>query len=176
MAGRYASALFELAEDAKAIDAVSADLDRFEALTASSDDLARLIRSPVFSAEEQGNALGAVLARAGIGGLVANFLGLVTQNRRLFAIRDIIRAYKALVAKARGETSAEVAVAQPISEDHLTTLKAALDSATGRQVALKVKVDPSLIGGLTVKLGSRMIDASLKTKLQSIKIAMKEVR
>ncbi|MDQ0468272.1 F0F1 ATP synthase subunit delta [Labrys wisconsinensis] len=175
MAGRYASALFDLAQSSGAVDAVGADLARFEALVAESADLARLVRSPVFSSEEQTKAIIAVLERAGIGGLAANFLKLAAQNRRLFAVHDMIRAYKGLVARARGETSAEVVVAQPLSDSHLATLKDALRSATGKDVALDVKVDPGLIGGLTVKIGSRMIDASLKTKLQSIKIAMKEV-
>ena len=175
MAGRYAHALFELATEAKAVDAVGADLDRFDALIAESPDLLRLVRSPVFSSEEQEKAVTAILARAGIGGSAQTFIRLVARNRRLFAIRDMIRAYKALVAKARGEMTAEVAVAQPLADEHLDTLKAALRASTGKDVALRVTVDPSLIGGLTVKLGSRMIDASLKTKLQSIKVAMKEV-
>ena len=175
MAGRYAHALFELATEANSIDAVGADLDRFDALIQESPDLLRLVRSPVFSSEEQEKAVAAVLARAGIGGTAQNFIRLVAQNRRLFAIREMARAYKALVAKARGETTAEVAVAQPLADEHLDALKAALKAATGKDVALKVTVDPGLIGGLTVKIGSRMIDASLRTKLQSIKVAMKEV-
>jgi F-type H+-transporting ATPase subunit delta len=175
MAGRYAAALFELAEEAGSVDAVAKDLDRFEALIAGSADLLRLVRSPVFSSEEQAKAVSAVLDKAGIGGTVGNFLRLVAQNRRLFAVRDMIRAYKVLVAKARGETTAEVAVAQALSDEQLSVLKEALKASTGKDVSLNVTVDPSLIGGLTVKVGSRMIDASLKTKLQSIKIAMKEV-
>jgi F-type H+-transporting ATPase subunit delta len=175
MAGRYASALFDLATEQKAIDAVGADLARFDALIAESPDLLRLVRSPVFSSEEQEKAVAAVLARAGIGGIAENFIRLVAKNRRLFAIRDMARAYKALVAKARGETTAEVTVAQPLAGEHLEALKAALRASTGKDVALAVSVDPSLIGGLTVKIGSRMIDASLRTKLQSIKVAMKEV-
>src|SRR5690242_15340337 len=126
MAGRYAHALFELATEAKAVDAVGADLDRFDALIAESPDLLRLVRSPVFSSEEQEKAVTAILARAGIGGSAQNFIRLVARNRRLFAIRDMIRAYKALVAKARGEMTAEVAVAQPLADEHLDTLKAAL--------------------------------------------------
>jgi F-type H+-transporting ATPase subunit delta len=175
MAGRYAHALFELASEANEIDAVGADLTRFEALVAESPDLARLVRSPVFSSEEQSRAVAAVMDKAGIGGLAGKFIRLVAQNRRLFAVAGMIRAYRALVARSRGETTAEVVAAQPLSEEHLAALKAALHASTGKDVALNVKVDPSLIGGLTVKIGSRMIDASLKTKLQSIKIAMKEV-
>jgi len=175
MAGRYASALFDLASEAKAIDPVGADLARFDAIVSGNEDMTRLVRSPVFSSEDQTKAVTAILAKVGIGGIAANFIRLVAQNRRLFAIRDMIRGYTTLVAKSRGETAAEVVVAQALSPDHLATLKAALKDATGKDVALDVKVDPGLIGGLTVKIGSRMIDASLKTKLQSIKVAMKEV-
>jgi F-type H+-transporting ATPase subunit delta len=175
MAGRYASALFELASDEKTLDAVSADLERFDALIAGSDDLRRLVRSPVFSAEEQTKAVSTILERAGIGGLAAKFIRLVAQNRRLFAVRDMIRAFKALVARARGETTAHVTTAQPLSPDHLATLKDSIERTTGKTVTLDVKVDPGLIGGLTVKIGSRLIDASLRTKLQSMKLAMKEV-
>jgi F-type H+-transporting ATPase subunit delta len=175
MAGRYASALFDLAQEAKAVDAVTADLDRFDAMIGASQDLGRLVRSPVFSSEDQTRAITAILARAGIGGIVGNFLRLVASNRRLFAVRDMIRGYRSLVAKSRGETAADVRVAQPLSDEQLATLKASLKSSTGKDVSLNVTVDPSLIGGLTVKIGSRMIDASLKTKLQSIKVAMKEV-
>jgi F-type H+-transporting ATPase subunit delta len=175
MAGRYASALFDLARETGAVDPVGADLARFDAMIGESADLERLVRSPVFSSEDQTRAVVALLDRAGIGGLAANFVRLIAQNRRLFAVRDMARAYRALVAKSRGETTAEVVAAQPLSDSHLATLKEALRGTTGKDVALNVKVDPGLIGGLTVKIGSRMIDASLKTKLQSIKIAMKEV-
>jgi F-type H+-transporting ATPase subunit delta len=175
MAGRYAIALFELASEQNAIDSVTADLGRFNGLVTESADLQRLVRSPVFSSEEQTKAITAVLARAGIGGLAANFIKLAAQNRRLFAVGDMIRGYSVLVAKARGQATADVTVAQPLSDDNLNTLKDSLKTATGKDVALNVKVDSALIGGLIVKIGSRMIDASLKTKLQSIKIAMKEV-
>ena len=175
MAGRYATALFELALDAKAVDAVKADLDRFETMIASSADLHRLVRSPVFGAEEQARALAAVLDKAGIGGLAANFLKLVTSNRRLFAVRDMIRGFRALVAKWKGEVAAEVTVAEKLSDQHLDALKSALKSVTGgKAVDLAVKVDPAIIGGLVVKLGSRMVDSSLRTKLNAIKHAMKE--
>lgn len=175
MAGRYASALFELAEESNSVDSLEKDLDRFGAMLDGSPDLTRLVRSPVFSSEEQTNAVTAILSKAGIGGIAANFIRLVAQNRRLFAVRDMIRGFKTLVARSRGETAAEVVVAQPLSDALLATLKDALRGATGKDIALDVTVDPGLIGGLTVKIGSRMIDASLKTKLQSIKIAMKEV-
>lgn len=174
VAGRYATALFELARDERSVDAIKADLDRFDALIADSADLARLVRSPVFTSDEQGKALAAVLEKAGIGGTTAKFLGVLTANRRLFAVRDVVRAFNALVARFRGEASADVIVAEPLSDKNLDALRGALKTATGKDVALNVKVDPSIIGGLIVKLGSRMVDSSLRTKLNSIKHAMKE--
>jgi F-type H+-transporting ATPase subunit delta len=174
VSGRYATALFELARDQKVVDAVKADLDRFNGLLAESADLKRLVRSPVFGADTQTRALAAVLDQAGITGIAANFLKVLTANRRLFAVADVIRAYGALVAKYKGEASADVTVAEPLSDKNLDALKVALKSVTGKDVALNVKVDPSIIGGLVVKLGSRMVDSSLRTKLNSIKHAMKE--
>jgi F-type H+-transporting ATPase subunit delta len=175
MAGRYATAVFELALEENTVDQVMADLDRFDALIAESPDLRRLVRSPVFSAEEQQAALVAVLDRAGIGGTAANFLRLVTGNRRLFAVRDMIRALRALVARHKGEVTAHVTVAERLADRHLAALKDALKSVTGKDVTLDIKVEPAIIGGLVVKIGSRMVDASLKTKLNSIRYAMKEV-
>ena len=174
VSGRYATALFELARDEKSIDAVKADLDKFAALLAESEDLKRLVRSPVFAAEAQLKALSAVLDRAGISGISANFLNVLTANRRLFAVADVVRAFNALVAKFKGEASADVTVAEALSDKNLDALKTALKSVTGKDVALNVKIDPSIIGGLIVKLGSRMVDSSLRTKLNSIKHAMKE--
>jgi F-type H+-transporting ATPase subunit delta len=174
VSGRYATALFELARDEKSVDAVKADLDRFDAMLSDSADLKRLVRSPVFSTETQSKALTVVLEKAGISGLAANFLKVLTANRRLFVIGDVIRAFRALVAKFKGEATADVTVAETLSDRHLDALKTALKSVTGKDVALNVKVDPSIIGGLMVKLGSRMVDSSLRTKLNSIKHAMKE--
>jgi F-type H+-transporting ATPase subunit delta len=177
MAGRYATALFELALEAKALDAVRADLDRFEKLVADNPDLMRLVRSPVFSSDEQMRAITAVLEKVEIGGLAANFLKFVAKNRRLFSVGLIIKAFRRLVARHRGEATAEVTVAEPLNDAHLDALKDALKSITGgKDVALDVKVDPAIIGGLTVKLGSRMVDTSLRTKLNAIKFAMKEAR
>jgi F-type H+-transporting ATPase subunit delta len=175
MAGRYATALFELALEERALDAVRTDLDNFDALVADNADLQRLVRSPVFTAEEQTRALSAVLDKAGIGGLAARFLQVVSANRRLFAVRDIIRGFRKLVAAHRGETTAEVTFAEKPSEAHLAAIKDALRSVTRKDVQVDVKVDPSIIGGLVVKLGSRMVDTSLRTKLNAIKLAMKEV-
>ena len=176
MAARYATALFDLAREASSIDAVKADLERFDALVADSADLMRLVRSPVFSADEQAQALAAVLDRAGIGGLTAKFLKLVTANRRLFAVRDMVKAYRDLVAEHKGEATAEVTVAETLKDEHLGALRAALKSVSGKDVDLAVKVDPAIIGGLVVKLGSRMVDTSLRTKLNAIRHAMKEAR
>jgi F-type H+-transporting ATPase subunit delta len=176
MASRYATALFDLTNETNAIDAVKADLERFDALVAESADLLRLVRSPVFSADEQLSALSAVLDRAGIGGLAAKFLKLVTTNRRLFAVRDMIRAVHEQVAAHKGEATALVTVAEPLKDEHVAALQAALKSVSGKDVDLDIKVDPAIIGGLVVKLGSRMVDTSLRTKLNAIKHAMKEAR
>ena len=176
MAGRYATALFDLAVEEKALDKIRADLDRFDEMVAGSADLNRLVRSPVFGADEQVKALEPVLKLAKIDGVSANFIKLVASNRRLFAIRDITRAFRAMVARHKGEVSASVTVAEKLSDAHLAALKSALNSVTGKVVDLKVEVDPAIIGGLVVKLGSRMVDSSLRTKLNSIKTAMKEAR
>ena len=176
MAGRYATALFELALEANAVEAVKADLDRFDALVAESADLNRLVRSPVFSAEEQVQALSVVLDRVGISGLAANFFKLVAANRRLFAVHDMIKAFRALVAQHKGEATAAVTVAEPLKDQHVNALRDALKSVTGKDVDLDIKIDPAILGGLVVKVGSRMVDSSLRTKLNAIKHAMKEAR
>ena len=174
VSGRYATALFELARDENSIDAVKAELDRFAAMLDESADLKRLVRSPVFAAEAQLKALSAVLEKAEITGVSANFLKVLAANRRLFAVSEVIRAFNALVAKFKGEATADVTVAETLSDKNLEALKAALKSVTGKDVTLDVKVDPSIIGGLVLKLGSRMVESSLRTKLNSIKNAMKE--
>ena len=174
MAGRYATALFELAVEAGSIDQTKDDLDAFDALAASNPDLMRLIRSPVFGADEQSKALAAVLDRAGITGLAAQFLKVVAANRRLFAMRQIIRDYRALVTNHKGEVTADVTVAEALNDARSAEIKSALAAVTGKDVHMNVHVDPSIIGGLIVKLGSRMVDSSLRTKLSAIKHAMKE--
>ena len=176
VAGRYATALFDLARESSAIDAVKADLDRFVGLVAESPDLLRLVRSPVFSADEQQQALSVVLQRAGIGGLAERFLKLVTSNRRLFAVRDMVKAFSELVADHKGEATAEVTVAEQLKDEHAAALRAALKEVSGKDVDLAVKVDPAILGGLIVKVGSRMVDTSLRTKLNAIRHAMKEAR
>jgi F-type H+-transporting ATPase subunit delta len=175
VAGRYAKALYELASEGNAVDAVAADLNAFGAMIAESADLARLIESPAFSAEEQTGAVKAVLAKAGITGIAANFIGLVASKRRLFTLPGMIAAYKALVAEAKGIVSAEVTLAEQPTAKRVEEIRAALAAVAGKDVDVAIKVDPALIGGLVVKMGSRMVDASLKTKLNSIRLAMKEV-
>jgi F-type H+-transporting ATPase subunit delta len=175
MPGRYATALFELAQEAKTIDKTGSDLDRFQALLDGSEDLKRLVRSPVFGAAEQIGALDAIMTRARISGLAANFIKLAATNRRLFAISDMISAYRALVAQERGEVTAEVTAAEKLTAAQITKLKSALKASVGRDVQLAQKTDPSILGGLIVKVGSRMVDNSLRTKLQNLKTSMKGV-
>jgi F-type H+-transporting ATPase subunit delta len=177
MAGRYAGALFDLAVADKAVDAVKKDLESFDAMVAESADLNRLVRSPVFGVDEQIKALSAILEKAGISGLAANFLRVITTNRRLFAVRDMVRAFRALAAKSKGEVLAQVTVAEPLNDKNTDALKSALKTVTGgKDIDMDVKVDPAIIGGLIVKVGSRMVDSSLRTKLNAIKFAMKEAR
>ncbi|MCB1384399.1 MAG: F0F1 ATP synthase subunit delta [Nitratireductor sp.] len=172
---RYAGALFELAVAEKKIDAVENDLQRFDALMTGSDDLMRLVRSPVFSSGDQAAAIDKLLTRAKIAGLTGNFIRVVARNRRLFVMPSMLAAFRRLAAAHRGEESAEVTVASPLSATQKKELKAALKSAVGKEVAIDEKVDPSLLGGMIVKIGSRQIDTSLKTKLSSLKLALKEV-
>lgn len=176
VAGRYASALFELASDENQIDEVARDLDAFSGLIAESPDLARLVRSPIFSAEEQGRAVAAIMGKAGIGGLAANLVKLVAAKRRLFVLPEMIRGYRALVAESKGIVPAEVRLAEQPSPRILEDIKSALCDMAGKDVDVAIRIDASLIGGLIVKIGSRMVDASLKTKLNSIRLAMKEAR
>jgi len=175
VADRYAGSLYELAAQAGVVADVERDLRNFQSLLDSNPDLVRLIRSPVFSAEEQSKAISAILAKVGISGLTGNFLRVVARNRRLFAVPAMITAFRRIAAEARGETSADVTSAHALTAEQETELKAALKNVAGKDVALAVKVDPSLLGGLVVKMGSRQIDTSLKTKLASLKLALKEV-
>ena len=174
MAGRYATALFELAVAENAIDAVKADLDRFDALVAENIDLQRLLRSPVFTADEQIRSLSAVLDRVGIGELAVKFLKVLASNRRLFAVRDVIKAFRTLVARHKGEVTAQVTFAHDPRPEHIAALKETIEATTKKAVQMQISIDPAIIGGLVVKLGSRMVDTSLRTKLNAIKLAMKE--
>jgi len=174
VADRYASALFELAREEGALDAVSADLTRFRALLAESDDLVRLVRSPVFGSDEQTRAITAILEKAEIGGLAANLIKVAATNRRLFVVPEMIVGFQRRLAKERGEISASVTSAEPLSADQIKAVKSALKEAIGKDALLDENVDPTLIGGLIVQVGSRMIDTSLRTKLDAMKYAMKE--
>jgi F-type H+-transporting ATPase subunit delta len=175
VAERYAGSLFELAAQSGTIGQVEQDLGTFETLLQSSEDLRRLIESPVFSADEQLSAVAAIADRAGITGLTGNFLRVVAKNRRLFAIPGMIRAFRRIAAEHRGEVSAEVTSAHALTPEQENELRQTLRQVAGKDVSIAVTVDPSILGGLVVKLGSRQIDTSLKTKLNSLKLALKEV-
>lgn len=175
LASRYAKALFELADEAKALDAVADDLRSLKGLIAGSDDLRRLLRSPVLSRDEQGRAIGAVLEKTGASALTRQFAGVVAANRRLFTLPGMINAYLAELANRRGEMTAEVTAATPLSAAQTKALTDQLKKAVGAKVSVDVNVDPTLLGGLVVKVGSRMIDFSLRTKLSKLQLAMKGV-
>ena len=176
VAGRYALALFELARDEGVLDQVSGDLDSFDRMIAESDDLARLIRSPVFTSEQQIAAIETIMSRSGIGGFAANLIRLLASKRRLFVLPEMARGYRTLVAQSKGIVPAEIRLAEQPSAAVMDEIKSALRDLAGSEVDVSVRIDPSLIGGVVVKVGSRMVDASLKTKLNSIRIAMKEAR
>jgi len=173
MAGRYASALFDLAREQNELDKVEKDLGKIQGMLDQSDDLSRLVKSPAFAAEEQERALGAVMAWAGVGATTGNFLKVVARNRRLFAAEDMIKTFRQLAARHRGEMVAEVQSAMPLNEQQLAALKDKLKASYGKDVRLDTKVDPSLLGGLVIKIGSRMFDSSLRTKLMNLKVVLK---
>jgi F-type H+-transporting ATPase subunit delta len=175
MAGRYAVALFELAKDQRQLEQVERDLASFQAMLDGSADMRRLVLSPVITAEDQGKALAAILKMAGISGLTANFFMLIARNRRLFAAADIMKAFRALLARERGEVSADVASAHALTPEQLQLLSDTLRTSIGKNVRIDTRVDPSLLGGLVVKIGSRMIDSSLRTKLNNLKVVMKGI-
>ena len=176
MAGRYAQALFDLAKESKTTDKVADDLATFQAMIDESADLRRFLKSPAFASEEQVQAIDALMAKAGIAGTAAKFMKLVAVKRRLFALEDMIRDYTKLNDAEKGVSRAEVTVAEPLKDAHLLAIKDALAQVAGSDsVEVQVKVDPSIIGGMIVKLGSRMVDSSLKTKLNSLRTRMKEV-
>ncbi|MGQ0665278.1 MAG: F0F1 ATP synthase subunit delta [Pseudomonadota bacterium] len=175
-AGRYATALYELAEDARALDAVAGDLGRLKGLVANSPELRRLIASPLLSRDAQAKAMAAVIERAEVSDLVRRLVGTLARNRRLFALVGIIDAFLAMLAARRGEVKAEVASAAPLSAAQAEAVADALKGAVGRKVAIDLKVDPALLGGLKVKVGSRLVDDSLGAKLQKLRLAMKGFR
>jgi F-type H+-transporting ATPase subunit delta len=171
----YASALFDLASSENQLASVETSLSDVSRLIGESADFARFLRSPVITGDDKAKALDALLAKAKTNPLVSNFLKLVAKNGRLFALDAIITGFRELAAKARGEVTADVTSAAPLSAEQAKALGATLKAKIGKTVTLNQFVDPSLIGGLQVKVGSQMIDSSLKTKLAAMKIAMKEV-
>lgn len=173
-AERYAQALFDLARDDQVLDLVAADLDGLTNAIASHAELGRVVRSPVISRDAQAKAMGALLHAAGAHKLTRNLVLLAAENRRLFLLPAIAKAYGALIAKSRGEIVAEVTSAFALDDAQIAELKAALKASYGREPRLAVAVDPSLIAGLIVKVGSKMIDSSIKTKLVRLKAALKE--
>ena len=176
LGARYATALYDLADEQKHLDEVAADLRTLRALIDESADLRRLIRSPVVSRADQGKAIAALAERAGLQPLVRNILGLLAKNRRLFVLPEVINAYLAELASRRGEVTAEVVSAQALTDAQRQSLDERLRRSVGGKVAIELRVDPSLLGGLIVKLGSRMVDASLSSKLQRLQLAMKGVQ
>ncbi len=175
IAGRYAQALLDLADDKKELDSVADDLRTVKAALDESADLRDLIRSPIYTREQQAGAVGAVLERLGVTEMTRRFVMVVAQNRRLFALGAMIEAYLAELARRRGEVKAKVTAARELNDAQRKSLTEALKALAGSKVQVDVTVDPSLIGGLVVQVGSRMIDSSIKTKLQRLQLAMKGV-
>ena len=175
LAVRYAAALFDLADERRILDEVASDLRQLRAMVQASPDLLRLIRSPILSRDEQSKGIEALADAAGLSPLVRDFLAVVARNRRLFAVPAMVEAFLAELAARRGEVTAEVLAAQPLSETQLAALNEQLRRSIGSRVSVDVRVDPGLIGGLVVKLGSRMVDGSIKSKLQRLQLAMKSI-
>ena len=175
LAGRYATALFELAEADQLLDRVVEDLVGLNAMIDESDDLSRLVRSPMILRDDQTRAMMAILEKAGMDGLTRRFVGMVARNRRLFALSDMITAFLRLAASRRGEVTADVTSAIELTDDEHKSLAATLKKVMGAKVAVTAHVDPTLLGGLIVKVGSRMVDSSLGTKLQQLSLAMKGI-
>jgi F-type H+-transporting ATPase subunit delta len=173
LAGRYATAIFELAQDQRSLETVEKDLATLKRAMADSADLTQLVRSPVVDAKDQARAIGAVIEKMGLSTLTKNFLQVIAAKRRLFVLSDIIRAFEGMLARQRGEVQATVSSARPLGDAEMTELKAILKSKLGREPRIETKVDPSLLGGLVVKVGSRMIDSSLRTKLNGLRTAMR---
>ncbi len=173
MAGRYASALFELADEQKALDQVAGELSALKRVIAESEDMRRFIRSPLYGREDQTRVMAAILDKASAGDLTRRFVMVVAHNRRLFALPRMIDAFLAELAHRRGEVTAQVMAAYDLSEIQKDALLTALRQAIGSKVKMDLKIDKGLIGGLVIKVGSRMIDTSLRSKLQRLELAMK---
>ena len=172
--GRYASALFALAEESGSLEAVEGDLMALREMLADSDDLRTLVRSPLFRRLDQSDALRAIAARSGFADLTVRFLGLVATKRRLFALSGMIDAFGALMDEKRGRTRVEVVSAEALDDGQVSELTAVLREATGRQVVLDSKADTDLIGGLIVRIGSRMIDTSIRSRIERMRLLMRE--
>jgi F-type H+-transporting ATPase subunit delta len=175
VAARYAGALYELAESKGQLDQAARDLASVKIMTEASADLRRLCASPVIGRNQQAKAITAVFDKAGISPLVRNFAGVVAKNGRLFVLSSIASAFLRLLAERRGEATVEVRSAQPLDENQMKALGTALKPMVGDKVAFDVKIDPGILGGLVVKVGSRMFDSSLRTKLQRLQLAMKGI-
>jgi F-type H+-transporting ATPase subunit delta len=175
LAERYAAALFELADERHALDEVAGDARELRAMLQGSGDLLRLVRSPVLSRADQGRAMAALAANAKLSKLTADFIAVVARNRRLFAVPAMIEAYLRKLAERRGEVTAEITAAQPLTDAQQGALSEQLRRVVGGRVAIDVQVDPSLLGGMIVKIGSRMVDGSLKGQLQRLQLSMKGI-
>ncbi len=173
LAGRYASALFDLARDERQIDAVGRSLDSLDRALTESPEFAQLVASPVISRDDAGKSFAALGGQLSLDPITANFLGVLARNGRKRELKAIIRAFKRLAAEHRGETTAEVVTAHPLKDDQIDALKAQLRTRAGREVAIDATVDPRILGGIKIKLGSQMIDASIQTKLNRLATAMK---
>lgn len=173
LAGRYAIALFELARDEKQIDTVASSLATLRRALVESDDFRALLNSPLLGREEQARAVGAVIGQLGVDTLTGNFVGVLAQNRRLSKLADVIRAFNLLAARHRGEITAEVTSARPLADDQVEAIKQHLRARMGRDITVDLSVDPAILGGLVVKVGSQMIDSSIRTKLNTLAHAMK---
>ncbi|TMJ17154.1 MAG: F0F1 ATP synthase subunit delta [Alphaproteobacteria bacterium] len=173
LAGRYATALFELARDERQLEAVGTSLAALREGLRESADLRELTTSPLIGREDALRTVKAVAASMGLDPITSNFLGVLAQNRRLGQLGNIIRFFNLLAADHRGETTAEVVSARPLSDDQVEALKTNLKSRVGRDVAVDLTVDPTILGGLVVKIGSQQIDGSIRTKLNTLAHAMK---
>ena len=173
LAGRYATALFGLARDDKQIDAVTRSLDSLEAALTESSDLRALVSSPLIGRGDAARAIDALVPALGLDPITGKFIGVLAQNGRLAELRNVIRAVRQLASAHRGETNATVTSAHPLSDTQVAALKDRLKARVGRDVTIDAKVDPALLGGLVVRLGSQMIDASIRTKLNTLAYAMK---
>lgn len=176
LAGRYTTALFELAEDKDLLDTVAEDLGRLGEMINDSDDLYRLIRSPMLTRDQQGAAMARLLEKAGMSDLTRRFVGVVAHNRRLYALPSMIYTFGQMLASSRGETTAEVISARKLTDKQVTDISASLKKTVGGKVVVETSVDAGLLGGLIVKVGSRMVDSSLSTKLQNLRLAMMGVK